>query len=107
MNYFLIVVAGVFSALGNILIKYASQKIFPENLSFFLFGVISYFCNLLLFTFSLKTIKVSIGYPLLACSSILFSLLLASIIFKETLNIYQIIGISLAVISITLISSGN
>ena len=107
MNYFLIFVAGTFSALRNILIKYASQKNFLENLSFFIVGGISYFCNLLLFTISLKTIKVSIGYPLLACSSILISLLMASIIFREILNCYQIIGISLAVISITLITSSN
>ena len=106
LKFTYILAAALFSALGNIFLKYASQdKDYYEiifNWYFFL-GVIFFGINLLFYSLALQKIPVSIGYPMLASLSILFVAISGYFFFGENMSLIYKIGIIVVIIGICIL----
>ena len=105
-----VVLAGLNSTIGNLLLKKSSNVIvvtiwnfIPFNI-WFMSGLMFYGLNVILFTKALKTLEVAAAYPVLA--GISFSLLpVASfILFNERLTSIRYIGIVVVLFGIYLLS---
>ena len=105
-----VVLAGLNSTIGNLLLKKSSNVIgvtiwnfIPVNI-WFMSGLMFYGLNVILFTKALKTLEVAAAYPVLA--GISFSLLpVASfILFNERLTSIRYIGIVVVLFGIYLLS---
>ena len=105
-----VVLAGLNSTIGNLLLKKSSNVIgvtiwnfIPFNI-WFMSGLMFYCQNVILFTKALKTLEVAAAYPVLA--GISFSLLpVASfILFNERLTSIRYIGIVVVLFGIYLLS---
>ena len=103
MNLY-IIIAALFSATGNFLMKLSSSQISYISQIYFLFGGLSYVFNLFFFKKGLQILPLSIGYPLLATLSIVLSTIIAIIILDESINNLKLLGIGFCMIGIILIS---
>jgi multidrug transporter EmrE-like cation transporter len=105
--FFLILLAALSSALGNIFIKKSQNysNFFNSliSLDFFL-GIMFYVFNLLLFAFSLKYIEVSKAYPILAGLGFLFLIILSNLLIGEELSLRNYIGVACVIIGIIFIA---
>ena len=105
--FFLILLAALSSALGNIFIKKSQNysNFFNSliSLDFFL-GIMFYVFNLLLFAFSLKYIEVSKAYPILAGLGFLFLIILSNLLIGEELSHRNYIGVACVIIGIIFIA---
>ena len=107
--WLLVLVAGLNSTIGNILLKQSQNP----NLSFvqsiftiqFIGGVFFYGLNLLFFAFSLRYLEVSKAYPCLAIISFTSLLFLSMHFLNEPISTTKVIGIILALIGIIFIST--
>ena len=103
MNLY-ILIAALFSATGNFLMKLSSSQISNISQIYFIGGGLSYVFNLLFFKKGLQSLPLSIGYPLLATTSIVLSTIIAILILDESINYFKLIGIVFCLIGIILIS---
>ena len=108
----LIIVAAICSCAGNLFIKLATlneaaqKSILGTFLNgYFVFGVLSFMLNLVLFSFALKNTAVSLGYPLLATLSFVLLTATSALVLGEKLQIQQYIGITVALIGVLLIAT--
>lgn len=102
--YLLIFLAAIFSALGNLIIKFSSSNPSNQGIVLFITGGIAYFCSLLFFKTSLKELPLSVGYPMLATSSMILSSMLAYKFFNESLGVINFVGIFFCCLGITFLS---
>jgi len=111
LKIILIMIAGIFSAFGNLYLKKFSSKsknIFEGITSFdseLIIGLLFYFLNLLLFITALKSINVSKAYPILAATSFFTTYYLANLFLGEKIEAIQIIGIGIILVGIIIVSS--
>ena len=109
-HWILILIASLFSTIGNLCLKMSSLKGVSDNIIlsymnvWFLLGVIFFGMNLLFFFQSLKSIPVSIAYPVLAGSSFMFLAFFGNLFFNEVLSFFKIFGILLIITGIILVS---
>lgn len=99
----LIIIAAIFSTLGNIFIKLSTSEssFFNTILSWrFILGLFFYGLNLICFTLALKNLDVSTSYPTLAALSFLFLSVSAYLFLGEKLEIINIAGIFIILIGI-------
>ena len=96
----LIVLAGINSTIGNILLKQSCLAPAPDASwytnfisPYFVGAVVFYIVNLVFFARALDTIPVSIGYPILAGCGFATLMVASSIVFKEQLVASQILGV--------------
>ena len=111
MPYMLLVLAAIFSTLGNLTLKMSKTEnlaFLPEWLShlrpLFFLAVVFYILNLLVFSKSLEFLPVNIAYPMLA--SLGFVFLAASSVFflDETLSAAQMLGIAIILVGIFMLA---
>lgn len=110
LAYLFLVLAGVNSAFGNLLLKKASMEDNSEYLFFgisiyFIYGLIFYGINVILFALSLRYIPVSIGYPILAAMSSVFLIICSNIVLAEPITINKVAGIMIIIIGIFVLYS--
>lgn len=109
MNYLpwlLILLAAINSVIGNILIS-KSQKntnLIINIYSFeFIFGCVFFALNLGLFAYALKSIDVSIAYPILSGISFILLAIFSSLFLKDHLAPINYIGLLTVALGIYLI----
>lgn len=109
-SWILIFLAGLNSTIGNLFLKKSSEMAvetfwfaIPLNI-WFLFGLMFYGINVLLFAKALQTLDVSAAYPVLA--GISFCLLAGAswFLFNEKLNFVRYIGILTIILGIYLLT---
>ena len=103
MNLY-ILIAALFSATGNLLMKISSFQVSNFSKIYFIAGGLSYVLNLFFFKKGLKILPLSIGYPLLATLSILLTTIIAIIFLDESINNFKMIGFIFCMMGIILIS---
>ena len=113
ISWSFVIVAGLNSTFGNMLLKKGSYLEqggnFPERIFnvWFLSGIIFYMVNVLLFYHSLRVLPVSLAYPVLAGTGF-FSLSIGSYFFlSERLSYFQLFGIFVIFLGIIIVCSGT
>ena len=103
----LVLLAGINSCVGNILLKYSrlhapiDAGAIGKFLSiYFIGGVFFYVINVILFAKALDESQVAIAYPILAASGFAFLTVASYFIFSEKLNYIQGAGLCLVIIGI-------
>ncbi|OGZ18295.1 MAG: hypothetical protein A2V72_00815 [Candidatus Nealsonbacteria bacterium RBG_13_37_56] len=97
------VILALVGVIGDFFIKLAGEgKKFIE-LKWFIIGFLIYAATAFGWFFVMKNIKLSTLSVFYAVSTVLFLTLISVFYFKEPLNIYEIIGIILAITSIVLL----
>lgn len=106
---FLSIIITVFLSLvgvaGDFFIKLSGSGKKFIDLKWFILGLIIYSLTAFGWFFVMKNIKLSTLGVIYAISTILFLLLISIFYFKESLNIYEIVGMLLAIVSILLLSN--
>ncbi len=107
----LILLAGVNTCIGNILLKKSRMVALPDAgfiekmfSPWFLAGLVFYGINVVLFAKALDGAPVSVAYPLLALTGFCLIIFSAAFIFGEKLGMAQYLGVALALLSIFLLS---
>lgn len=106
-SWLLILLAGINSTLGNILLKKSQEA--PDFLSSllsvtFIGGCFFYFTNVLLFAYALKTLDVSKAYPVLAGTSFMTLTSVGMIFMNESVSLTNLLGILIVLLGIILIT---
>lgn len=112
MPYLYILMAAVFSTIGNLLLKNSRLQLTDYstlleqylNISF-MSAIFFYALNVFIFAKALDTLPVSVGYPILASLGFTFLAISSSFFFGEKLQVIQFIGILLIAFGIFLLSS--
>ena len=114
MQLILIMIYLILTSLGLILVKLGSSTVavnlYKGNFSLsinwvFILGLICYICSFVLFTFVLiKKFNLSYIMPITAGISQVIIILAGLLMFKEYINIYQVIGIILTILGIVLLN---
>ena len=109
-GWLLVILAGLNSTMGNLLLKKSSDFVgmvmwsfIPCNIWFFL-GLSFYGINVLLFAKALQTLGVATAYPVLAGVSFVFLSLASYLVFGEKLVIIQYVGIAVILFGIFLLT---
>ena len=109
-GWLLVVLAGLNSTIGNLLLKKSSEFVgvvlwsfIPFNIWFFL-GLSFYGINVLLFAKALQTLGVATAYPVLAGVSFFLLSLASYVAFDEKLAVVQYIGIVVILFGIYLLT---
>jgi len=108
--WLLVLLAGVNSCIGNLMLKQSRLKVMDHGLfalltsPWFIGGLTFYGINVILFAKALEKLPVSAAYPVLAGSG--FSLLTFSAwwLFKERLMLHQYIGLAAILFGIFLLA---
>ncbi|MDG1727492.1 MAG: SMR family transporter [Emcibacteraceae bacterium] len=107
----LILLAGVNSTIGNILLKISREKLIPnsslvnEYISpWFIGALVFYGINVVVFAKSLDFLPVNIGYPILAASSFIMLSLASWVIFGDRMNVIQLLGLGVITLGIFMLS---
>ena len=107
----LILLAGVNSCIGNLLLKWsrtsAAAEASPIEKLFsaaFLGGMFFYAVNVVLFAKALDSMEVSVAYPILAGAGFAFLIIASSFFFGETLTFARASGMVFILMGITLLA---
>ncbi len=117
MIYVILGLAIIFNAVANILIKLGMSKVTlgPEfnalqmiitmltNL-YVISGIISFGLALVLYSYVLNKINLSIAYPLMTSLGYAIVVSFSVLFFKETLALYQIIGLILIISGVWMVA---
>lgn len=106
-SWLLVLIAGLNSTFGNILLKKSQLKysFFQSLFSMeFILGCFFYMINVLLFAYSLKHLEVTKAYPVLSGFAFLTLSIFSYILLDERLNIVNYFGMFLILIGITLLT---
>ena len=108
---FFVLLAGVNSTIGNILLKISRKGIsndsslYEQYISpYFLLALAFYALNVILFAKALDYLPVNVGYPILAASGFAILSLSSFFILGESLSSIQVIGIFVIIIGICMLS---
>jgi multidrug transporter EmrE-like cation transporter len=112
--FFLILLAGVNSTIGNMLLKQSRLAVaadlpwFEKFFSLYFVGaVLFYVANLACFAKALDQVPVSTGYPILAAGSFAMLSISANILFGERFGPWQIGGLILVAMGIFALAQGK
>jgi drug/metabolite transporter (DMT)-like permease len=107
----LVLIASIFSAIGQILFKYTSENVttifslfFNE---YFYFAGVCYVIGFILLMFSLKNGEATVIYPLLASAYVWVCLISPMLFNTDFMNIKKWIGIIIIIIGIYFIIRGS
>ena len=119
MSYIYLVLAFILNSLANILLKIGASKglvfhgvslaTITSNLNFIV-GLFFFALNALFYFLALKTIPISVGYPIMVGMSLLLINSYALTALKETISPMQMLGYVLFITGMTMIfyfSKGN
>ena len=117
MHYIFLVIALIFNALANILMKLANvkgitdhnctltERIINVYLSWpFIGGIVLFGLNLLCYTFALSKLSLSIAYPIMVGSGFVIIGISSYFIFGERLTYVQIAGTFLILMGVILLA---
>jgi len=117
MKYWLLIFAIALNAFANLLMKIGATKLGSfKNLSlgeiilkfvtnqFLVIGVLFFAINIVLYIIILTKINISIVYPIWTSGGFLLITAFAVLYMKESLTLFQVIGIALVASGITLIA---
>jgi multidrug transporter EmrE-like cation transporter len=103
----LILLAGLNSTIGNLLLKQSRLVASPDAIwytkflsPYFAGAILFYVVNLGLFAKALDRIPVSVGYPILAASGFAMLAITSGIVFGERFGIWQAAGLALVIAGI-------
>jgi len=85
--------------------KNASLKTGWSYAGFFVLGLLIGIFNTYFFTKALKSINLSIAYPVFSALSICMIMLVSALIFHESIKMIHIIGAGVIIVGITLMSA--
>jgi multidrug transporter EmrE-like cation transporter len=108
-HWLLVVLAGINSCAGNVLLKYSRKGAAPGFLGFlfnpwFIAGLLFYAVNVVLFAKALDSLPVSRAYPVLSGLGFVLLTAASSLLFGEALNVRGILGIVLVFAGIVLLA---
>lgn len=96
------------SVLGNVLIKQSSRTAVDGLLAYlsvpFIGGAAVYGLGLLCYMQALRTLPLTLAYPMLVGASVLCTALLAMLTFDERVGIGEVLGIALIVVGIAVLT---
>lgn len=120
MHIVFLIVALIFNALANILMKYANVVCqLPENAGIvekitglylswpFISGLILFGMNLLCYTQALSQMKLSVAYPVMVGAGFAIIGVTSYFIFNERLSAVQYAGIVLILVGVTLVAQSS
>ncbi|MBN1645644.1 hypothetical protein JW868_01240 [Candidatus Woesearchaeota archaeon] len=93
--------AGVVFTGGDIFLKYWATKASPY---FLVFAFLLYIIAGTLTAFSMKRKEIAVAIAVLICVNLIAVAVLGFTLFKETLNLKAILGISLALVAVIILS---
>ncbi|MEY4591023.1 MAG: hypothetical protein RL497_3099 [Pseudomonadota bacterium] len=105
-----IVIAGLFSTVGNLCLKKASIESGGGDFlgmlfqPYFIGGLFFYGLNVVLFASALKHLDVSKAYPVLAAIGFSTLSIVAAVVFRESLTITNYVGLLVIIVGIFLVS---
>lgn len=110
----LVLLAGLNSTIGNLLLKQSRLVTGPDAtwygkfLSLYFIGAIAFYVvNVALFAKALDAIPVSVGYPVLAASGFAMLTIAAGLLFGERFGGWQVLGLVLVVAGIVSLAQGK
>lgn len=107
MQYVLCLIGAIVFNMGSGILYKASSNQSDKKTSIFLIslGLILGIFNVLLYTFSLKKIRLNVAYPIFSGGSIILITLFSIIFFNEAISMKVVIGVLTVCIGIFVISS--
>ena len=109
LAWFLVLLAGVNSTIGNLMLK-QSRSVPSDTFlcslldPWFIGGLFFYGLNVVLFAKSLDYLPVSIAYPVLSGSGFILLVVLSRVLFAESATLLQMLGIFAIFVGILLVS---
>lgn len=106
-NYiFFLMFAVLLNAGSNVFYKYSSLNSQQKMLSLVLItlGLLLGGVNAVFYTRSLKGISLNIAYPIFSAGSIILVTLISILVFRESITVLKIVGISVITVGVILIS---
>ncbi len=107
MNKFVPIIIAVFLSLvgviGDFFIKLSGQGIKFMEIKWFVIGFLIYGLTAFGWFYVMKDIKLATLGVFYAVSTVIFLVIVGVFYFKESLNVYEIVGISLALISLIIL----
>nr|AYM52244.1 cation/cationic drug transporter [Sorangium cellulosum] len=116
-GYLFLIIALVFNATANILMKLASRRVEPmEGLSlvqkglalatnyYLVLGLVLFASNILFYVLALKRINLSIAYPIMSSGGFLIISVFSVYYLRETLTTLQIGGIVMIAAGIAMVA---
>jgi multidrug transporter EmrE-like cation transporter len=107
MNYvFFLIFAVLLNAGSNVFYKYSSLNSQEKMLSLVLIGLglLLGAVNAVFYTRSLKGISLNIAYPIFSAGSIILVTLISIFVFKESITVLKIVGISVITLGVIVVS---
>lgn len=102
MGYALLILALIFNACANVLIKMGSVQFAGIGDNFwratlgnwaFMTGLVLFALNVVLYALALSRIPLSIGYPIMTAGGIIIVTLVSVLYLREAVNMYQLAGL--------------
>ena len=93
--------SGVVFAVGDILLKFWANK---PNVSFMVSAFILYIIAGFLLAYSFRRREIAVALAVLLCANLLLVTIIGFTVFKETLGLKEMIGVTLTMISIILLT---
>ena len=100
---FLIIILSLVGVVGDALLKYAGQGETYINVRWFVIGFVVYASTAVGWFYTLKHTKLASLGVIYALTTVIALTLIGVFYFKEKLNIWEIVGLFLAIISIVLL----
>lgn len=94
----------IIGVVGDYFLKLASAEANPLKSGWFYLGFVLYASTAFGWVFVMKSLKLGTIGVLYSVCMVLFLTAIGVVVFKETLNYYEIAGLVLAVISLTLLT---
>ncbi len=117
MHIIFLILALLFNAMANILMKIASTRgSLPDNAALsdklvsiylswpFLGGIILFGMNLLFYTFALSKMNLSVAYPIMVGSGFTIIGIASCLLFNERLSALQMSGLFLILVGVALVA---
>ena len=107
-NYLFLAISIFFNILGNHLFKFASQNLHGSFLekTFLIFagsGILFYGLSAVLYILALRTIPLSIAYPMLSVTYVL-TIFTSYFLFNEAITLNKLIGVVIILIGVFILS---
>ena len=113
MGYVLLAIALTCNALANFLLKIGACDFAAATAGGLVQGVLAdrallgglalFALNIVFYTLALAKVPLSTGYPLMAAGSLIFVTALSALYLRESIGLFQVVGISCIMVGIVLV----
>ena len=110
--WFYLIVAAFLNGAANLLLKAGANSktvgIYSQFFSFyFILGILLFGCCVLLYSYSLRFLNLSFAYPFFVGLSMVFITAMSISFYQEKLNIFQLAGIFVVFLGMSLMIYGK